>query len=208
MKKVTFAAVMMVLLSVGVVLAQPHPEMIKGMPPMGPCFGPPPTDLLDLLDLTTQQKVRMVALLKQQMADMDREEAESQKTDRREAFTTMQNAMAKGDVESVRALTRTLSAEHEQHAVKMATFIAEFRAILSDAQRARIDKVNDRMKARLEVVSKEGKADEGKHAEEIAEKGHGERMMPDMPPRERPRGPFSPRPDVKHDIEEWIKQNS
>ncbi len=199
-------------------LAQPGPGGRGGRPPMEPMrmgmCPVTPLDMLDWIELSADQKARLVVLFKKEISVLDTMGDESgpgmpgMAGAHDEAMQAMHEASMLGDVDTVRTLARTQSAKHEERIVRMAIFMSELRGILTEAQRARIDHVRKVKEARREALM-------ASSAPEREERPEG---APDGRPGEKPAG----KPDagmrrgqhptmrqmIRDSLEAWIKQNS
>lgn len=226
MKKLLIAAFLLLAVSVGDAYPDgPAHGMKPGMPMGGP--GMMESGLvaaLDWLDLSATQKGKMTELFKARIADMDKAQQGAEARFRR--MEALREAAEKGDVDTTRALLREEGTEREERMLQGVRFVASFRSILTDAQRARVDDVRARFKARMRsggepepgamqkgpgmhAPAPEAMGDGPGHAGRDAgmpRKAPGKHDRPDRP--DRPRGGGPAPADLKQMLERWIHENA
>ncbi|GFM35867.1 Spy/CpxP family protein refolding chaperone [Desulfovibrio psychrotolerans] len=219
MKKLLFAAILLLVVSAG--NAYPNGP-VHGMTPGMPAGGPGMMEsslvaALDWLDLSATQKGKMTELFKARIADMDKAEQGAEARFKR--MEALREAAEKGDVETVRALMREEGAEREERMLQGVRFVASFRSVLTDAQRARVDDVRARFKARMQPGGEPERGamqkGPGMHAPAPEAMGDGPGHAggnAGMPPKAQGRHgkPYGgPAPaDLKQMLERWIHENA
>ncbi len=124
-------------------------------------------EVLYWLDLSDAQKKQVSELFKAKLADFPDPAGEEAQA-RREEGRALQDATARGDVDAVTTLARSMSARLEKRLQEGARFMAAFRAILTDTQRNQLDSVREKIQARMEQARK-------RHEEALAD---GAEMAP------------------------------
>lgn len=207
MKRIVSIVFIILIAGAEVASAQPrglHGPMGIGMDrsshePRPLCMEYSPLDMLDWLDLSAKQKADIVQLLKQQIAFLDKVQAEQRPALREEQMKAMRAAVGTGDVETVRNLSRMRGEEMAARSVERARFNAELRKLLSAPQLSRLDALRERMESRLEKRRREEN-----DIEQMPRRMKAE-VAPEKPENGRGRSPLD---TVKRDMQRWIEENS
>ncbi|UZP68638.1 hypothetical protein N1030_06610 [Desulfovibrio mangrovi] len=206
MKRIVLIVFVIMIASAGVASAQPQGLHGPGIGMDRPSHGPRPPcmeysslDMLDWLELTPKQKADIAVLLKQQIAFIDKVQAEERPALREEQMKAMRTAVETGDVETVRSLSRIRGEEMSERAVERAKFNAELRKLLSAPQLLRLDTFRERMESRME----KRRMEEG-DIEQMPRSMRAE-VAPEKPEKGRGRSPLDA---VKREMQRWIEENS
>lgn len=199
MFKKTILAIALVLW--GSSIAHAAPAMPEGPAPQGMFETGPglfPIMALDLMDISAQQREQLVTLFRKKV-----DELTAQEEKRFATMRSLREGIMHGDVELVRSLVNSKADERQEEIIGLAIFMADFRAILTESQRSRLDTAMQRI-AELKS-SPEG----NERIEKWKAKRRRQRSAPEKDGEEMRPGPdrLPPLVELRRMLETWLAQN-